>query len=93
MFWNLESDVSGLNELSELNELKDDVNLDEILDKNLDGILDINLDKNLNVILNKSNRVNNRDSSIPITAVTNDRLATNTTWLLLRLMFSIYFSP
>jgi hypothetical protein len=35
----------------------------------------------------------NRDGSTLITAVTNDRLATNTTWLLLRLMFYIYFHP
>ena len=58
-------------------ELKDDVNLDEELDDNL----------------NKSNRDNNRDGSTPIIAVTNDRLAINTAWLLLLLMFSIYFSP
>lgn len=92
VFCELESGVNRLSKLNELNDLvssKDDVNLDEEMDKNLDSISDDNLHENLN----KSNRGNNRDSSIPITAVTNDRLATNTIWLLLRLMFSIYFHP
>ena len=50
---------------------------------------DAHLDKNLD----KSNRGDNRDGSTPRKAVTNDRLAINTAWLLLLLMFSIYFHP
>jgi len=76
---------SWLNMVIDLNELKDNANLDAILDKNLNDILDD--------ILNKSNRDSNRDGSTPITAVTNDRLAINTAWLLLLLMLSIYFHP
>ena len=72
-----------------VSKLQNDVKFDVNWDKNLDSNLDDNLYKNLN----KPIRDSNRDGSMPITAVTNDRLAINTAWLLLLLMLSIYFHP